>query len=270
MAMIRQTKSMALFRCLVVPSLLLCCIFRRPVFQWIALGASGLWLVTELVLALRQRRCRRKRTKSLQHRAELKAEPKVNSTPTESDEHDLFLIRQINYRITEQLKECYPMVSWLWQQQPSTGDLCKGGTWRIRLSNTEPFNYGEVDITRMGKISITLLQAVPLKESKAIVVESEDIAEEELLDKVDVKAWYQERGEQLLSQIIDDLNTQGHRQILIKEDGAVCVTSSDSEQVVDSLLNFPPRKAWMELKQLLQEDEITASEEPEGLLMAWN
>lgn len=270
MAMIRQTKSMSLFRCLVVPSLLLCCIFRRPVFQWLALAASGLWLIMELVLVFQQRRCKRKRTKSLQHLAELKEEPKGNQTIPEHDEYELFLIRQINYRITEQLKECCPVVSWLWHQQPTAGELCKGGTWRIRLSNTEPFNYGEVDITRMGKISITLLQAVSLKDSKVDVVEAEDIAEEELLEKVDVKAWYQEHGEQLLSQIIDDLNTQGHRQILIKEDGAVCVTSSDSEQIVDSLLNFPPRKAWMELKQLLLEDEIRASEKPEGLLMAWN
>ena len=127
-----------------------------------------------------------------------------------------------------------------------------------------------MEITRLGKITITLLQAVALKESKTLVVESEDISEEEFLDKVDVKGWYQEHGEQLLSEIIDDLNTQGHRQILIKEDGSVCVIASDQEQIVDSLLDFPPRKAWVELKQLLSEDEITASEKPEGLLMAWN
>ena len=44
----------------------------------------------------------------------------------------------------------------------------------------------------------------------------------------------------------------------------------EKEQIVDSLLDFPPRRAWVELKQLLSEDEITASEKPEGLLMAWN
>ena len=52
MALIRQTKSATLFRCLVVPSLLLCCIFRSPVFQLIALAASVVWLSTELVFAL--------------------------------------------------------------------------------------------------------------------------------------------------------------------------------------------------------------------------
>ena len=270
MALIRQTKSVMLFRCLVVPSLLLCCIFRSPLFQWLALVASGIWLATELASVYWQYRCRRKHTKSLQHLSESEVELKGDPPGAKTDEHELFLIRQINYRITEQLKESYPMVSWLWQQQPNAEQLCKGGSWRIRLSNTDPFNYGEVEITRLGKITITLLQVVALKEAKTLVVELEDISEQELLDKVDVKGWYQKHGEQLLSEIIDDLNTQGHRQILIKEDGSVCVIASDQEQIVDTLRDFPPRKAWIELKQLLSEDEITASEKPEGLLMAWN
>ena len=53
MALIRQTKSVMLFRCLVVPSLLLCCIFRSPLFQWLALVASGIWLATELASVYR-------------------------------------------------------------------------------------------------------------------------------------------------------------------------------------------------------------------------
>ena len=83
MALIRQTKSATLFRCLVVPSLLLCCIFRRPVFQWIALAASVVWLSTELVFAYRQHTCRRKRTKSIQHLSELKSDPKGDQPDTD-------------------------------------------------------------------------------------------------------------------------------------------------------------------------------------------
>ena len=86
-----------------------------------------------------------------------------------------------------------------------------------------------------------------------------------------MKAWYQEHGEQLLSQIIDDLNTQGHREILVKEDGTVWIKSSSAgEVVVDSVVNFPSRKTWYEFCQLLSEDEITASVKPEGLCLAWN
>ncbi len=270
MAKIRQTKFATLSRRLVAPMLLLFILFRRPVFQWLALAAAALWLFAEIYQAFWRKRMRRKTQRSLRL-SEPRDRDSENKDHEELDEHDLFLIRQINYRITEQLKETYPMVSWIWQVMPNAAQLCKGGIWRICLSNTEPFNYGEVEITRLGKISITLLQAVSLKDSAGIKVEqSEDIAEEDLLERVDVKAWYLDHGEQLLSQIIDDLNTQGHRQLLIKEDGSVCVKSSGTEMVVDSVLNFPPRKTWDEFITLLSEDEIIASVKPEGLLMAWN
>ena len=93
MALIRQTKSATLFRCLVVPSLLLCCIFRKPVFQWIALAAAVIWLSTELVLVYQQHKCRRKRTKSIRLLSELKVESNGDRPEAKTDEHELFLIR---------------------------------------------------------------------------------------------------------------------------------------------------------------------------------
>jgi len=265
MASIRQTKSTTLFRCLVVPTMLLCGIFRAPILQWIALGSIAVWLSAELLLLFRRRRQQHRQTQVLSLSAPI-------VTPAiESDDQELFLLRQINYRVTEQLKTSYPMVSWLWHSRPSAEELCRGGTWRIRLSNAEPFNYGDVEISKLGSIHITLLQAIALGESTPTVVDIEDLAENELLEKVDVKAWYLDGGEVLLSQIIDDLNTQGHREILVKEDGSVCIKTSNAEEViVDSVLNFPPRKTWTEFCQLLSEDEIIASVKPEGLCLAWN
>ena len=50
MAAIRHTRTFTLFHALVVPALLLCAIFRKPVFQWIAVGVSAVWLVIELIV----------------------------------------------------------------------------------------------------------------------------------------------------------------------------------------------------------------------------
>ena len=271
MAVIRQTKSTTLFRCLVVPTMLLCGIFRKPILQWIALGAVAVWLVVTLMLHFGQKRQRSRRTKALRLSEPATVLPAMEVGRAEPDDQELFLLRQINYRITEQLKQTYPMISWLWDPRPSVEDLCRGGTWRIQLSNAEPFNYGDVEITKLGKISITLLQAVPLGESLPVAADAEDLTDSELLERVDVKAWYLDEGEQLLSQIIDNLNTQGHREILVKEDGSVCIKSSSAgELVVDSVMNFPPRKTWNEFCQLLSEDEITASVKPASRCRAWN
>lgn len=274
MAVIRRSKSATLFRYLVTPTLLLCAIFRKPLFQWIAVGAAAIWLISELWMAIaaRQKKPRKK---------ELQALDQIRTTPIdlpkgeapEMPERDLFLIRQINCRITEQLKHSYPMVAWIWQPRPSVDELNSGGTWRIQLSNADPFNYGDVEIAKTGKLTITLLQAVPLSETsgtKAIQTsEPEDLRDDEILDRVDAKTWYLGHGEKIIAEMIDDLNSQGHKQLLIKDDGSVIITASGKNQVVESIVDFPPRMVWEEFCQLLSEDDITASVQPEGLSLVW-
>lgn len=271
MAITRQTKIATLFRCLVTPTLLLCAIFRSPLFQWVALAAAAVWFFVVIGESIRNLRQRRRRAKSVTQLASLSDPLESVQGPMETTlpDNELFLIRQINYRITEQLKESYPMIAWLWVNRPSTADLCHGGTWRIRLTNADPFNYGEVEISAAGGLTITLLQAIALKEVKADPVESFDLSQEEILDRPDVKEWYRMHGERLLTEMIDDLNTQGHRKLLVKDDGTVVIETEGTEQYVDSLRDFPPRMVWPDFCQLLSEDEIKASVKPEGLQLAW-
>lgn len=273
MKLLKSVKSGNLFRCLVVPTMLLCCIFRSPVFQWIAVAALAIWLGVVLAGVIREAWGKAKYKKAEKQLAQLSrtVREEAEEPPKAASDNDLFLIRQINYRITEQLKGTYPMVSWLWvKPRPTTEELCKGGTWRIRVSNAEPFNFGEVAITKTGRLSITMLQATPLKDAQELEPEdSNDLNDDELLDRSDVKSWYQKEGGQILARIIDDLNTQGHRKLLIHEDGEVCISSSGSEQTVEKISNFPPRMAWDEFCQVLKEDDIKASIKPEGLALSW-
>ena len=270
MALIRHTRTFTLFHALVVPALLLCAIFRKPVFQWIAVGVSAVWLVVELVVWIRQVVLRRRRKRNTNRLGKISQRHRDTETNVErTPESDLFLIRQLNYRITEQLKESYPLVSWLWSPRPKVEDLCKGGVWRIQLANADPFNYGDVAISPSGKLTITLLQAVALKDAEEHRLSDDDLKPEEMLERVDVKSWYFGHGEIILAQMIDELNTQGHKELLIKEDGDVVITSSGTEQVVERIKGFPPRMVWGDFCQLLKEDEITASVQSNGLALAW-
>lgn len=273
MKFLKSVSSSNLFRCLVVPTILLSCIFKQPVFQWVAVAALAVWLSVVLTGIIRETAGKAKQKKSEKQLATLSRAVKEEPAepPKTSPDNDLFLIRQINYRITEQLKGTYPMVSWLWvKPRPSTEELCKGGTWRIRISNAEPFNFGEVAISKAGRLSITMLQATPLTDAKELKMEDDsDLKEDELLDRTDVKSWYQKEGGQILTRMIDDLNTQGHRKLLIHEDGEVFITSSGSEQSVEKISSFPSRMVWEEFCQVLGEDDIKAAIKPEGLALSW-
>ena len=254
MTFLRRMKSFTLFKYLVLPAMLLCAVIKKPAMQWIALLAVLLWIgliVFEGVFRINQQRKR----KSMSRRKPVPPQAPVldgQSTPRvdqdiQTAQNELFLIRQVNYRITEQLKTSYPLVSWLWLVRPDASQLCQGGRFRIRTYNTDPFNYG---------VAMELAA-------------KDDLAQEDLLERVDVRTWYRDQGEQVLCQMIDDLNTQGHKKLLIKEDGNVVIDVAGKEQSVDLLKNFPPRIVWEDFCQILREDEITASIQNEGLALSW-
>ena len=108
-----------------------------------------------------------------------------------------------------------------------------------------------------------------MKDAEEYRLSDDDLKPEEMLERVDVKSWYFEHGEIILAQMIDELNTQGHKELLIREDGDVVITTSGIEQVVERIKGFPPRMVWEDFCQLLKEDEINASVQSNGLALAW-
>ena len=114
-----------------------------------------------------------------------------------------------------------------------------------------------------------MIQAVFLKDAPSAEEEQDDLKQSEILERVDVKTWYSSSGERILADIVDNLNSQGHRRAVVKEDGSVVIRQSGQEETVELIPNFPPRIVWDEFCQLLREDEYQASVTPEGLLLAW-
>lgn len=279
MAFIRRMKLFTLFKYAVAPTMLLSAVFKFPALQWLASAAVVLWLlvlvlqgVDALTRRMQRRRARHRKVADpppSQHKDD--AQKAVDEpAPQQVMQSELFLIRQVNYRITEQLKSSYPLVSWLWLKRPEAMELCQGGRFRIRTTNTDPFNYGEVELSPNGRLTITMLQAIPLKDAAEMESEAkDDLAQEDLLERMDVKAWYTSQGEDALCQMIDDLNTQGHKRLLIKEDGNVVIEIEGKEETIELLKDFPPRMMWDDFCQLLKEDEITASIQAEGLVLTW-
>lgn len=265
-----------LLRYLVLPALFLCAIFHQQVIlQWVALGTVLAWLIVGLA-GLRKRQNAGKRIrKNRENLSRIRnPEPKPETLdaqwqPAESAEQNLLLIRQVNFRITDLLKQTYPMISWLWVKRPTVEELTVGGTWRIQTDHTEPFNYAEVSMSVAGQMKITMLQATPLEETSEVMTESEDLKPEEISERENVRDWYTRTGEDILTALIDDLNTQGHKKLVIQENGEVYVSSGSESRKVDRVPDFPPRMVWEDFKTLLKEDDITAVSGPEGLQLTW-
>lgn len=260
-----------LLRVLVVPCLFLCAIFKRPIFQWIACAALFVWVCFVISKLFRSHRKHCKKMPAEQKAFPAKQETKpLTETPQEADDDTrLSLLRQVNYRIMEQLKQSYPTVAWLWEARPSSEEISKGCTKRIKLYHCDPFNFGEVTLSATGKLEIALVQMVPLAEAELQPHNDEDLEEQDILDRSDVKQWYTQKGIALLSALIDELNVQGHKRLTIKENGDVFVTASGKQQPVDTIPDFPPRPAWEDLCVLAREDDIAAEVCNQELTVSW-
>lgn len=259
-----------LMKILVVPCLLLCAIFKHPSFQWIAAGALALWVCFMLVEIIRPRIRKRKKPTMEQKQEATKKPPEPATPPPEADdETKLSLLRQVNHRVMERLKQSYPTVAWLWEAHPTSEEISKGCTKRIKLYHCDPFNFGEVKLSATGKLEIALIQKVPLAEAELQPHSDEDLEEQDILDRSDVKQWYTQTGIALLSALIDELNVQGHKRMTIKENGDVFVTASGKQQPVDTIPDFPPRPAWEDLCVLAQEDDIAAEVCNQELTVSW-
>lgn len=260
-----RISSLSVLRVVPLLCMLLFSIFRKPVFRWIALTALLIWFFAELAHLLsglaRKKTVKKRRTK------EKKA---GNAETNEGQTHDNSLLLQVNYRITEQLKASYPSIAWLWVNRPEQEEIKRGGTWRIGLQNADPFNFAEIQLRSSGAMEISLMQLVSLSDPVwEPVRDDNELKADELIERYDVRRWYAESGERILCGLVEELNTQGFKQLRINEGGEVVTGPSDNERTVSAIDSFPPKSAWSELCSLVREDDIQASISGSQLAIAW-
>lgn len=256
----------ALFKVLVLPCMFLCAIFKHPACQVLACIALAIWCIYSLVCLIRPKS---KKTYRNVVADLVEVKPDGHVEVVEPEDAKLSLLRQVNHRIMEQLKQTYPLVSWIWVVRPSPEDITKGCTRKIKLYNCDPFNFAEVTLSHTGKLTISLIQMVPLADAATEVDGDTDLQEEDILDRSDVTKWYTETGEKILCELIDELNVQGHKRLVIQENGEVFVFAGNQKETVDTIPDFPPKPAWDDLCVLAREDEIAVEVRGQELNVSW-
>ena len=174
------------------------------------------------------------------------------------------LLRHVNHRISTYLKSVYPNARWEW----STGDpsqlVMYGGVGRIRVYGIEDYDFADVQIDRRGNLSCNLLKVVP-------VLPNTDTPFPPNKQTVDPQIWYETEGRETLERLIADLNSRGHSELTLKEDGTVCIHEEDEMQDVpqEHLAGFPPKVYWPRLEQVLEDVGLSASIHDNGIAVSW-
>ena len=97
-------------------------------------------------------------------------------------------------------------------------------------------------------------------------VQTQSMPEE---NKVDVEQWYTQKGQQLLTELITNMNTRGYTELSISENGDVTVVENGRNVIKDRFQEIPPKKDWRKLKKLMLEEDIEVQVSRKQLSFAW-
>ena len=88
---------------------------------------------------------------------------------------------------------------------------------------------------------------------------------EDTTDVSETEAWYRMIGSQLLTDVITELNTRGHKHLEITENGDIFVSGN----IEDSIPVFPDKSQWQTLGKLMRDDGLTVNVTTDNIVVSW-
>ena len=173
--------------------------------------------------------------------------------------------QQVQHRVQERLRSKFP---------GATVDLCDTEILRIMMTGkmgyapikkADTYSHLGVCIGRNGELQMNLFSLVNL----------ENISEEPVIfpvvkdDEQEVKDWYSQKGQQLLTELITQMHGRGYSKLSIKENGDVMVEENGRSVLKDRFSEIPPKTQWKALKTLLEEDDVQVQMSGRRLTLVW-
>lgn len=166
-------------------------------------------------------------------------------------------LQHTNCRISDKLRSVFPDATWDWVSEEPESIALHGGEGRIRLSGVEEFNYADVKIDALLKITFKLLKIVTLDEAEASLSSKEEPpipAKPDMpMEVSDVAAWFDMIGQSQIDALLTEVNSRGHR-LFIEENGDVYITENGAPSKQGVIHQMPAAKHWRQLVELLTAD----------------
>lgn len=171
--------------------------------------------------------------------------------------------KQVYHRIQERMRCKFPGAMF----QICDADLQKiaytGKTVYVEVKRVENYTHMSVALSNDGELIMNLFSLVNLDNVQKSMIES---IEEE--DK-EVEQWFTQKGQQLLTELLTNMNSRGYSKISINEDGDVMVREAGRNCVKDYFKDIPPKKDWPKLKELMANDGVDVQVSTRYLKFAW-
>lgn len=237
---------------------------------WLLLGTFAIWagwVITCLLLPYINRAKRARIRKQQQERRLQDAfGPIETGTNTSvSDPMETVMLHHVNFRITAYIRSIYPNATWEWCEKSPVTLILNGGVGRVRVHGVEDFSHADVKIGKNGEIRCSMVKVVPISD-----IEGTD--EGKLppnKQPIDPQLWYDTTGKAVLEQVIADLNSRGHNQLTLREDGEIVVRQDQEDVAMEQVSGFPAQTYWPRLVKVFQGEGLAAKVKGDSIVVTW-
>ena len=182
----------------------------------------------------------------------------------EPDYKKLFA-QQIQLRVQEKLRNKFP---------GAVVELCDteidriaamGKAIYVPIKKADDYCHMSISMRSNGDIQLNLFSLMNLDEIEHGAMK---ILEEEK-QKKELEQWYTQKGQQLLTELITNMNSRGYTKLQINEAGDVTVKENGRQVLKDRFSEIPPKEQWSKLKELMEDDELHIKVSSKQLTLAW-
>jgi len=187
-------------------------------------------------------------------------EPKVSEEKTFFKDTQDFLLRNVNFRITEKLRRVYPKVTWSWASD-LFDDNGRIKNAQIYTENTGEFNMADVSFQTSGEINFKMLKVAEFKEKEC--------KETEKLSEDDIKTWYDSCAFGIINETINEICSKGYKFMEIEEDGSIYIREQNEKVQCRKIDNMVDKNLWNDFAKYLKKDDIKTKVLNDKLVLSW-
>ena len=220
--------------------------------------AWGAWVVVKQVIPARRHR-QHLRERDIQREREQEL---VSETGLSERELAAMVLCHVNFRVSATLRATYPSASWEWTMEDPVLFAVTGGTGRIRVYGVPDYDYADVTLDQQANIRCALVQIAPVQGSNGTPPNRQP---------ANPQVWYETQAREHIASLMNDLNSRGHHEMYIKENGDVCIQPIPGGEEIRkaTLSGFPPKVYWQKLVDVFAQNSITALMLDDRVQISW-
>lgn len=135
----------------------------------------------------------------------------------------------------------------------------------VSIEGVEGFSHMNITMSEDGIFHLNLFSLINLD----TIVSHKSEKGENSLEEKELERWYSLKGQRLLTELVTEMNGQGYSKLSIQENGDVVVQENGKYVVKDQITDFPSKKNWIVLKQLMLDSGIRVRVNDKKMTFSW-